>query len=1013
VRRGLHDATADWAVVEGWLRQAPTANWAVRTGPIETGPWAGRHLAVLDIDDVLVAAAVLERTKVQELTAITRTPKNGLHIWALSRQPAYTGKVLASNGSPLGDLKGTAQEGGPGGYVLVFGQTEDGDYDFRWGPGPILVDSATAWFESLLSAAGVEARLRGEERRAAYHILAERPAQVGERNVSLFSYACALRNAGLGFEDILRHLLEMNTDPSKVAMPLPQRELEHIAASACRYPSGKGDGHGDNALPLEVLEREVDNLPTDYAHGRIIAQSLRGRACYVPSWGWMTWTGQRWERDEEGDRVAAWAAEALRDHYIERARAAADPKEQAALLGQAAKCLARARVTPALAFAKAWLRAEPQDFDQHPYLLNTPAGVLDLQKGEVLPHAPSLRLTRMTSAPYDPDADCPTFRRFLLEIFAGNERLVAYVQRLLGHALIAGNPERVFAVLWGRGGNGKSTLVEAVSYALGDYAQETPPESFLALSGADVKPRNDLARLHAVRLVTASEARDGSRLDAAIVKRITGGDRVVARFLYREFFEFTPGFLPVLRTNFKPKVSGEDQAVWDRLRLVPFTVRIPPERQDRRLLEKLKAEASGILKWLVEGCRIYLERGLEDPPEVLEATARYRAEVDDLYRFLEERTERAPDASVQASVLYQAYKDWAQQEGAEPVGAKRFGEAMLNLGYERYEAGGKRYYRGLRLKEPLPPGDVEGVEGERQNPIFLPPTAGGPGNFSGKPSTPSTPSTDNPRAAFEAEEPPHPPQPCPRCRQAGMPGYYACESGQVVTLLRVGIERERHVLRSRQAICFNSGLLRAIEPDFLVVSFTDGGWGWVKLQVARQLGHEGEFGAERQLAVPLSAFTWEAAQGVLGQNSEQWAETLNIRAQNPEHQNPEQNSEHQNPEQNPEQRAETPNNGGENPEHVGAGAETPNKTPNMLGENLEQGAKTPNIPGENPEQAARGGTETSNTTRQNPEQTGALERCCPACGKPLGRPRRGPQGRWCSPRCRMRFRRRGDDGWRS
>jgi putative DNA primase/helicase len=313
---------------------------------------------------------------------------------------------------------------------------------------------------------------------------------------------------------------------------------------------------------------------------------------------------------------------------------------------------------------------------------------------------------------------------------------------------------------------------------LGDYAQETPPETFLAFAGNDVKPRNDLARLHAARLVTASEAKDSSRLDAATIKRITGGDRVAVRFLFREFFEFIPQFVPLLRTNFKPRVAADDQAAWDRLRLVPFTVRIPPERQDRRLIEKLKAEAPGILKWLVEGCRIYLERGLEDPPEVLEATARYRAEVDDLYRFLEERTERAPDASVQASVLYQAYKDWAQQEGAEPVGAKRFGEAMLNLGYERYEAGGKRYYRGLRLKDAPSPdggGRVEGVEGVEAKSYNLPPNAGGSENFSEEPSTPST---DEPWSAFEPEEegtmtpeipglpPPLPPDVrhiCPRC----------------------------------------------------------------------------------------------------------------------------------------------------------------------------------------------------------------------------------------------------------
>jgi P4 family phage/plasmid primase-like protien len=749
--------------------------------------------------------------------------------------------------------------------------------------------------------------------------------------------------------------------------PLPEKEVRAIARSMGNYPprvnipgNSTPAGHGGDTLPMELLERQVDNLPTDYTHGRIIAQSLRERACYVPSWGWVTWSGQRWSRDEEGDRVAAWAAEALRDHYIERARAAADPKEQAALLGQAAKCLARARVTPALAFAKAWLRAEPESFDQHPYLLNTPTGVLDLQEGKLLPHDPSLRLTRMTTAPYDPDADCPTFRRFLSEIFAGNERLIAYVQRLLGHTLIGGNPERVFVILWGLGANGKSTLVEAVAYALGDYAQETPPETFLALDGDDVRPRNDLARLYAARLVTASEAKNRAKLDAAVVKRITGGDRIAARFLFREFFEFTPQFVPILRTNFKPRVAGDDQAAWDRLRLVPFTVRIPPERQDRRLLEKLKAEAPGILRWLTEGCRRYLEQGLQDPPEVREATARYRAEVDDLYRFLEERTERAPDASIQASVLYQAYKEWALQEEAEPVGGKRFGEAMLNLGYERYEAGGKRYYRGLRLKDAPSPdggGRVEGVEGERQNPIFLPPNTGGPENFSEKPSTPSTPSTDDPWSDFELEEdgppaqdpPPLPPNVrhiCPRC----------------------GAEAE---LSRTKAQCLSCLLI-----------FT-----------------------------PPRIPDW--ALEVLGESD---TKTPNIRAQNPEHQNPEQNPEHQNSEHTAFAIDETPNNGGENPERAGAGAktlnktpnmagETPNKTPNMLGENPEQGAKTPNIPGENPEQAARGGTETSNTTRRNPEQTGALGRCCPACGKPLEKPRRGPPPKWCSPSCRMRHRR--------
>jgi hypothetical protein len=207
-----------------------------------------------------------------------------------------------------------------------------------------------------------------------------------------------------------------------------------------------------------------------------------------------------------------------------------------------------------------------------------------------------------------------------------------------------------------------------------------------------------------------------------------------------------------------------------------------------------------------------------------------------------------------------------------------------------------------------------------------------------------------------------------------------------VTLLRVGIERERHVLRSRQAICFNSGLLRAIEPDFLVVSLTDGSWGWATLATARKLGHEGEFGAERQLAVPLGAFNWEAAQGVLAQTPDKtpdmWAENLG--------QNPGQNSGHR---ETPD--TETPNKRAKN-----SGQKTPDKTSDTGGQNSGHGetpdTKTPDI-------------KTSDMTRQNSGQGETPNNLCRACGKPLEKPRRGPP-RWCSPRCRMRTKRGGGKG---
>jgi hypothetical protein len=206
-----------------------------------------------------------------------------------------------------------------------------------------------------------------------------------------------------------------------------------------------------------------------------------------------------------------------------------------------------------------------------------------------------------------------------------------------------------------------------------------------------------------------------------------------------------------------------------------------------------------------------------------------------------------------------------------------------------------------------------------------------------------------------------------------MPGYYVCERGQEVTLLRVGIERERHVLRSRQAICFNFGLLRAIEPDFLVVSFSDGSWGWVTLATARKLGHEGEFGAERQLAVPLGVFTWEAAQGVLAQTPDK---TPDMWAQNPGHKTPD----------------IWPENSGQNPGH--------RETPDTWAEN----------PGQNPGHRETPDIKTSDMTRQNSGQGETPDNLCRACGKPLEKPRRGPPPRWCSEACRKRARGRGSEG---
>ncbi len=584
---------------------------------------------------------------------------------------------------------------------------------------------------------------------------------------------------------------------------MTDEELARVVAYCAEREAAKGTTAG---APLEALERRVAAAAADLNHARIIAQRLGERLRWVAEWGWLTYSGGRWARDAEDAQAAVWTAEALRDYYLERARAATTPEEQAEALNQAARVLSRAKVVSALSYAKAYLRADAGEFDSHPYLLNTPNGVLDLETRMLRPHDPALRLTRMTTAPYDPKAECPTFTRFLHTIFEGNERLIGYVQRLLGYTLLGDNRERLFIVFWGLGANGKTTLVEAVAHALGDYAQETPPESFLALDASELRPRNDLARLRGARLVTAAEAGAKARLDVAVVKRVTGGDRIAARYLFREFFEYRPQFTPVLRTNVKPSLPGDDQAAWDRIRLVPFTARIPPERQDRLLLEKLKAEAAGILRWLVEGCQQYLEGGLAEPPEALEATEAYRAEqMDALSLWLEARCVEDPRAVTPVGTLYEDYRFWCEEAGEGALPSWAFGRRLGERGYELVRLhGGVRARRGLRLK-----GDGDGsgdgvTPGDGKPPLIASATAPGPliGSYRHPPSpgvthrhplrsaraateapspeaAPAEPTPEAPRKAFEEAgagdllgDEDADPEPPGRCQGCGAPGDY-------------------------------------------------------------------------------------------------------------------------------------------------------------------------------------------------------------------------------------------------
>jgi putative DNA primase/helicase len=386
-------------------------------------------------------------------------------------------------------------------------------------------------------------------------------------------------------------------------------------------PEPPRNGHRPTLATIERPERPC----TDLGNAERLVRLFGDRIRFVPQWGWLVWDGKRWTRDNGNQRITELAEETVRQIYREAAETD-NPDERAKLAKWAIASESRQRIAAMIELAAPMRLASPDEFDADDWLLNLENGVLNLRTLEFLPHDPNLKLTKLAPVTYDPNADCPKWKAFLQRIFNGNERLIRFVQRAVGYSLTGSTREQCLFFLHGTGANGKSTFLEVIRALLGDYAVTAEFSTFVADRKSSV--RNDIARLHSARLVTAIEVGEGKRFAEELIKTLTGGDTVAARFLYREFFEFKPRFKVWLAANYKPEIRGTDYAIWRRIRLIPFTVTIPPEEQIPDLAEQLKEELSGILNWALEGLRDWLANGLQPPPEVTEATEAYRAEMD-------------------------------------------------------------------------------------------------------------------------------------------------------------------------------------------------------------------------------------------------------------------------------------------------------------------------------------------------------------------------------------------------
>jgi P4 family phage/plasmid primase-like protien len=362
-----------------------------------------------------------------------------------------------------------------------------------------------------------------------------------------------------------------------------------------------------------------------------------------------------------------------------------------------------------------FIRAE--QFDADPYVLNTPAGIVDLRTGQLRPHDPEALCTRMTNGAPEPQARAERWERFLHEIFAGDADLVDYVRKVCASAMLGFNREQVLYLLYGTGANGKSVFLNTLLWVLGDYAGNIPRDALLVQSQAQDARRTAYVSLVGVRFAVLDELEDRSRLSSTALKDLTSNNPQAARALYENYRQIQLGCTPFVGTNAKPEVTEHSLGTWRRLRLIPFTVTIPPERRDAELEAKLRAEADGIMAWLLDGLRAYWQDGLVEPLAVAQATEQYRAEEDALLEWLNERTESHPRAITSAKELYQDYTDWAEDNGipeAERLGEKAFAMQLTAHGFASGQAriGGRKMKvrKGIRLRTHITPPTQAGVE---------------------------------------------------------------------------------------------------------------------------------------------------------------------------------------------------------------------------------------------------------------------------------------------------------------
>ena len=455
--------------------------------------------------------------------------------------------------------------------------------------------------------------------------------------------------------------------------------IDLVEATVPKEPKG-GFALTDLGNAERLVRRHGQNIRYNYDSGK-----------------WLFWDGIRWTEAVKGE-IQQFAKETIR--AIPEEAGTTDDDHRKAILKHALRSESDVRLQAMIKLAQSEVPLEQGELDRNEWILNTLSGSIDLRTGKLKPHNRSDFISKLAPVGYDPDAQYPVWTSFLNEIFDRNAELITFVQRAVGYSLTGDTSEQCLFILYGSGANGKSTFIETVRALLGDYARQADSSAFLVRRNDTAT--NDLARLSGARFVSASETGVGRSFNEVIIKQLTGGEPITARFLYGEFFEFLPVLKIWMATNHKPTIKGTDDGIWRRIRLIPFNVTIPQNRQDPRLIAKLQDELPGILNWALKGCLAWQTERLSEPDAVANSTADYRQEQDQLGPFFDDCCAFDESSEVMTADLWTAYKTWCESSGEKPVNTKTMAAGLRSRGCQSGRDSNGRLWKGLALKKQGP-----------------------------------------------------------------------------------------------------------------------------------------------------------------------------------------------------------------------------------------------------------------------------------------------------------------------